>query len=334
VLKFLAENKLLENICNISTVSGGSLVTGLIFQESQLVWPTSDQYIAHVLPTLKAKLTKNSLQWGSLRQLKKLSNWRYLISRANLLAAALKNEWHIDAALEDLPIKPEWSINGTTAETGKRFRFKRNSFGDYSIGYVRNGKFSLASALAMSAAFPGAFGPLLLDAKELTWLNREWGKPIETEVAEECTFTKLHLYDGGVYDNLGLEPFFDSGLQKSKLDDVFIISSDAGAPLATGFNTNPYNFLRLIRIVDIMSDQTRALRIRAFTGYLTAQPSRGVFISLNDSGAKHKDELLAALAMTYPTDLRCPSNSYFDQLIEYGYERAQMVFDQKTLKQI
>jgi NTE family protein len=269
------------------------------------------------------------LQWGALRQLKKLSNWRFLISRANLLAAALKNEWQVEASLENLPQKPEWSINGTTAETGKRFRFKRDSFGDYSIGYVRNGKFPLASALAMSAAFPGAFGPLLLEANQMTWLNRDWGTPIKTEVPKKSKFKTLHLYDGGVYDNLGLEPFFDSGRQKAKLDNAFIISSDAGAPLTSGFNANPYNILRLKRIVDIMSDQTRALRVRSFMGYLTAKPSDGLFISLNDSGAPHEDKLLAAFAMAYPTDLRCPSNNEFDRLIEYGYERTQMAFNQR-----
>jgi NTE family protein len=328
VLQFLAERQLLEKIDRISTVSGGSLVVGLIFQENRLHWPTSSQYLTHVLPTLKEKLIKDSLPWGALRQLRSPGYWRFLVTRANLLAATLKHEWGIEASLEHLPPKPEWSINGTTAETGKRFRFKHDNFGDYSIGYVRNGKFPLASAIAVSAAFPGAFGPLLIDADKMVWLKREWGAPEETEMPQKSKFAKLHLYDGGVYDNLGLEPFFDSGRQKAKADDVFIISSDAGAPLKTGFSANWFNLLRLMRIVDIMSDQTRALRVRAFVEYITRESSGGLFISLNDSGDRHKNESLAKFSMTYATNLNRPSGDHFDLLMRYGYERAQNAFKQ------
>lgn len=43
------------------------------------------------------------------------------------------------------------------------------------------------------------------------------------------------LYDGGVYDNLGLEPFFDAGRGVPKNAGEIIVVSDAGAPLKPPF---------------------------------------------------------------------------------------------------
>jgi hypothetical protein len=121
--------------------------------------------------------------------------------------------------LADLPQAPEWSINGTTAENGKRFRFKRHDIGDYTLGYASAERFPLASALAVSAAFPGGFGPLTLDACRFEWRRRSWNDPPEAARPVDVPYRKLHLYDGGVYDNMGLEPFFDAGRQRPKHED-------------------------------------------------------------------------------------------------------------------
>jgi len=43
-LRFLAEKKLLENIKYISTVSGGTLLVGLIYHSNEYNWPTSEYF--------------------------------------------------------------------------------------------------------------------------------------------------------------------------------------------------------------------------------------------------------------------------------------------------
>ncbi len=325
VLRLLAERGMLERVTKISTVSGGSLLIGLMFQECRLAWPSSEAFLAQVYPALRSKLCSRSLQWGAARQLLRPANLRFLLSRANLLARALSEEWGITAKLTDLPRSPEWSINGTTAENGKRFRFKAAELGDYELGYAAPGNFPLVNALAVSAAFPGGFGPLTLDASKFVWKRRPWGAPIGSEAVVDIGYRRLHLYDGGVYDNLGLEPYFDAGRGRSKLSSESIVVSDAGAPLAPGFSFGAFNMFRLKRVADIMSDQAHALRVRTFSTYLQAEPGRGAFIyigtPLNTSGKCESAEYAAR----FPTTLRRLKLEEFDRLARHGYESTKLV---------
>lgn len=322
VLRFLSERGLLERIDKVSTVSGGSLLVGLMLQECSLEWPSSAIFLSTIYPNLRQKLCARSLQWGAVRQLGNPLNLRFLLSRANLLALAIKNEWGVRSKLSDLPKLPEWSINGTTAENGKRFRFKGTNMGDYSLGYAEPGDFPLASALAVSAAFPGGFGPLTLNAVGFTWRKRDWGSPPGSEQPVDTGFNRLRLYDGGVYDNLGLEPFFDAGRGSPKHADHCIIVSDAGAPLQQGLGLGPLNPFRLKRVADIMADQAHALRVRTFSHYLQAASGRGAFIYIASPECVQQHSESATFATEFPTTLRRLTLDEFDRLAGYGYQVA------------
>lgn len=321
-LQYLAECSLLERVTHVSSVSGGSLIVGLIIAQNHTRWPTSREYLDVVLPALRTKLCRRSLQWGALRQLVRPRNWRYLLSRANLLASALKHECQIQSSLADLPETPEWSINGTNAENGRRFRFKKQNFGDYLIGYAPSDRFPLADAMAVSAAFPGGFGPLALEAHAHVWhKRRNWNDPAGSEVVVDAPFKRLHLYDGGVYDNLGLEPYFDAGKGVAKLPEHFIIASDAGLPLSEGLAKGAVNPGRLKRVADIMSDQARALRVRTFVHFVTQQAGRGAFAFIGCTG-EAVDLKRAEVAKVYPTTLRRMSELDFDEIARHGLEAA------------
>jgi NTE family protein len=327
VLRYLAERDALEHVHRLSTVSGGSLLVGLILQESNYEWPSSKSFISDVYPTLRRKLCARSLQWGAVRQLLMPWNWRYLLSRSNLLGLALEKEWGVVRKVSALPISPELSINGTTAENGKRFRFKRDSMGDYSIGYASPLNFPLSSALAVSAAFPGGFGPLVLRADRFEWRQRGWNAPIESESVIDIGYKQLHLYDGGVYDNLGLEPFFDAGRGAPKHTGDIIIVSDAGAPLRPGFSGVAVNPWRLKRVADIMSEQSRALRVRAFAHYLQTNPGRGAYIYIDTPVTANASRQCseANFASCYPTTLRRPTLQHFDAIAKHGHRVAAKV---------
>lgn len=319
VLQTMAEYRLLERVDRISTVSGGSLLTGLILQENDLRWPDSDEFSKQVFPALREKLCSCSLQWGAARQFLNPVNWRFALSRANLLALTLRNQWGVRARLSDLPTRPEWSINGTTAENGKRFRFKRDSLGDYDLGYAEPGDFPLASAMAVSAAFPAGFGPLALPTSGHQWKKRPgWNTPKAEEVEILLPYRQLHLYDGGVYDNLGLEPFFDSGRLTAKSDVGYIIVSDAGAPLSRGFSKNPLNPFRLVRVADIMSDQSRALRIRAFATFVQRQSNAGAYIGISTPLSPIGTCTSQSYASSFPTTLKQIEYDQFDRLANHG----------------
>jgi len=331
-LRLLAERGAMERISRISTVSGGSLLVGLMLRETAMKWPSSDQFIAEVYPSLRQKLCEESLQWGAARQLLRPWNWRYLLSRANLLALALQHEWGITSSLSSVQSMPEWSINGTTAENGKRFRFKHDSLGDYTLGYAAPREYPLANALAISAAFPGGFGPLALDATKFAWRKRiAWNSSAGQEEPVDIGYKKLHLYDGGVYDNLGLEPFFDAGKGIPKHSGEIIVVSDAGAPLKTGFSLFALNPARFKRVADIMSNQSRALRVRTFVTYIQQESQRGAYLYINTPFSGSEGDKDALFAANFPTTLRRLLPSEFDKISDHGYRVTLQVESQYGL---
>lgn len=350
VLQRLADNGWLEQVQQISSVSGGSLFTGLVFHASGYRWPTSKQYLEEILPYIRGLITKRSLQGDALRRLLfNPLNWRFLLSRANVLAHSIESLWAISATLDQLPQHPVWSINGTTAENGRRFRFKNGVAGDYEIGYAGTPNFKLAGAMAMSAAFPGGIGPLVFDATDYEWQKKETWDSIQPPEPIKPKYAQLHLYDGGVYDNLGMEPFFGVGKQAiKKTDDEnnvvdFIILSDGGAPYPRGAIPSPLHPCRLKRVADIGFDQARALRVRSFVNFLQNNNELGMYLQigsdpvkgieryvpkrLDGSKSKSSIEWLTSKgickAVCYPTTLKRMLEEDFNLLVRHGYETIQ-----------
>jgi len=193
VLRYMAANHMLERVTQVSSVSGGSLAIGLVMHAAGMQWPSSVAFLGQAYPDVRKQLCTSSLQNAALRQLLNPANLRFCLSRTNLLAFALRDEWGIRSRLADLPETPEWSINATTAETGKRFRFKSRDFGDYTLGYASSLNFPLAHALAVSAALPGGLGPLTFDTRKYACSKREWDAPVGSDSAVSAGFDRLHL---------------------------------------------------------------------------------------------------------------------------------------------
>ena len=344
VLRWLAETARLEQVQHVSSVSGGTLLAGLVLAANDWNWPTSKQYLNSVVPRIRLELTtKNVLLTGALLLLVP-RNWRYILSRANVLSQAIENSWNIQGTLMNLPRKPLWSINGTTAETGRRFRFKLNRFGDYELGYAEAGNFKISEAMAVSAALPGAIGPLVIKADKFEWKKRpSWNAAPDSEQAIVLPYSRLHIYDGGIYDNLALEPFMDPGLQQLKGGIDYLVCSDAGAPLARVSPGPSWSPFRALRILDIAMDQARALRIRPLANFFENNRGVGAYAQIganplerikrfkdrNPSVAVHlldrewlsEDEI--RLAAEHPTGLRSLSNDQFTRLERHGYESIQ-----------
>ncbi|SDL53775.1 NTE family protein [Maridesulfovibrio ferrireducens] len=289
VLKALAEHNLLENVTHNSTVSGGSLFLGLVYHFSNMQWPTSYAYKKDIYPAIKKLLCSTDIQLNSAFRLLKPHNWKFILSRATILSESIHEMWGVKATLNDIPNSPTWSINGSTAETGKRFRFKGISAGDYKLGYTLAKEYKLANAMAMSAAFPVGIGPLFFDASQHSW---EIPKKYQTsnDACPPANFKKIHLYDGGVYDNLGIEPLFNIGTQsyKKHSDINFLIVSDAGAPFCQQPIPSPFSWKRMNKLLDIIQEQTRALRVRSFVAFLrknyeTNQNCDGMYLQIGSN---------------------------------------------------
>ena len=68
VLKRLAESSLLENVTDISTVSGGSIITGLIYKIAGNRWPDSNTFNNTIVKEAKRLLIKKSIQGNYIRK--------------------------------------------------------------------------------------------------------------------------------------------------------------------------------------------------------------------------------------------------------------------------
>ena len=358
-LRYLAEQGLLENVVHVSSVSGGSLFVGMVFRHANYSWPSSETYLNEVLPWVRETLITHSLQRSALARLVcNPFNWRFALSRANVLAQAIRGLWDVKASLSTLKGAPVWSINCTTGETGRRYRFKNGTMGDYELGYAAVEDFSLARAMAISAAFPGGIGPLTLKTNRFHWKKRKDWNADEAD-SYQPPFVHLHLYDGGLYDNLGIEPMFDVGRQELKKDDTlrsnitYLLVSDGGAPLARAAIPHPLNPFRFKRIADIALDQSRALRVRSFVSVLQKNPSAGAYVGIGADArpsikrfAKGRETIASVLlardwlsaadvsrATTYSTNLCRMDEPIFDLLERHGYETAKWNVELMSQKQ-
>lgn len=118
-----------------------------------------------------------------------------------------------------LPVRPFLILNATDLTTGSRFEFVRENFRCVGVDLAR---YPVGRAVAASAAFPVAFAPLTMPKfvpgdcvtdYDKGWLTKEIGEradPYQTwAVRRKQMFLEqaqyLHLSDGGVSDNLGVQ---------------------------------------------------------------------------------------------------------------------------------
>jgi NTE family protein len=253
----LAADDLLEQVTFVSTVSGGSLGTGLIYSLSGNRWPTSDEYLGTVAPRARRCLTGKDLQLDTVFRLV-TRPWHLFYGRAKLLAESIEHLWAVRGLVNDLPNEPRWVINATAYESGKNWRFMRKRMGDYKLNQTPEPAFPLASAMAASAAFPILIGPLVLRTKDFAW-SRFTGESRHATLPTESEVPSVHLWDGGVYDNLGVEALFKPGGKRYRDEYNFLIVSDATTPLDI---ERPFPFRRARRLINIATDQVRSLRAR------------------------------------------------------------------------
>lgn len=342
VLKYLAQRKLLENVSDISSASGGSIVIAQIFHNSKsnedmlaskeaLKWPESDDFIRTTLPLCKTQLIQQSLENHFIKRMLWPRNWLKFGHRANLMASVLKNLWSMEGLVEDLPDRPNWVINGTTNLSGCRWRVEHRAEGNYmgsnDLGFSDSNKFPIADAIAISAAYPGIIGPYRME------MGNEY----------------VYLSDGGLYDNLGLDAVFDleSQTMRKDIDADFLLVSDA----SKGINHKKLApvwrpLLRTIRLIDVINQQVRSLRLRTLLPFFKKKSQQGVYIAIGQSYTNSRElprelvdySFLSAAkveqAKNMKTSLASLTEDEFELLVRHGYESALVQFRVLTSQQV
>lgn len=336
----LAIQDQLESVSAISTVSGGSLVIAAVFGNNGNKWPTSAAFREEVYPTVRSLLTERDLfsipallNPGSLLK----HNFRLVNRRAHVLADRLGTEWGVTGNLADLPTSPKWWINAASIHSGKNWRFSNGEMGDWKFGRHYSPAVKIAEAAAASAAVPYAIGALRLEIPQGGWYRTDPAtrKP---QQAIDPNVRVLLIWDGGAYDNLGLEALVKPGQPSTDFD--FLICSDASgvlAPPSGGVVANLFKGnLATPRLFDLMGDQVRSLRSRMLMREFDYGPLRGVIVRMGNSirdidlkagfirpesehAAYLSDELTKA-AVAHPTALNRLSPAEFDLIARHGFE--------------
>lgn len=339
VLRRLAEAGVLEQVVQISTVSGGSLVTGAIFSEADGQWPSSERFLVEIYPRLRRLLSQGDLfsfkALGFAGVVKK--NLRIFNRRAHILSELLRTRWRINLKLADLPSSPVWHINTTCYETGKNWRFTHESMGDWQFGRHYSPDVDVADAIAASAAVPYAIGALRLELPMDGW----WETDPETKQPlrkKSPSFSTVRLWDGGAYENMALEQLYKptSGLDGC---DV-LICSDASGPLGKPkglFRALREGSLVAPRLFDIASDQIRSLRSRMLLKSIRDKQIDGFLFRIGTSGRQFSltagklpgltDEQCST-CLNYPTDLLKIELPKFDLIADHGAEVAHLTLTQ------
>ena len=318
------------------------------------------QFLSETHKAIRCVVLRTNLQRRYIGDLFLLPwNWPRFAFRANVMADTIRGAWAIHGKLRDLPAAPVWAINGTTMETGRRWRFRGDAapgrppsfeMGDGELGYTPADDFPIASAMATSAAFPGGISPLRISTRKRAWTKPNYDAPGHPLQNVQPRYGAYHVADGGVYDNLGLEPLFD--VSRNAIRGItgcdYLVVSDGGAPLpikrwhllaqAAGFAK---------RTVDIMSTQTRHLRVRAFARFLIENPGTGVFLDISQaadeaiSRARNRykvpvplnierypylREPAATIVAEHATTLGAPSAADFELIERHGYEVTLVQF--------
>lgn len=244
----LNEAGLLPRLRTVSSVSGGSIVAALL----GLRWGRLTFDERGVSPDLDREVVQPLL--GFTR--------RGIDARAvltsgfipGLVSRRVQRAYRPlfdDKTVGDLPAGgsgPEVVLTATNLSTGALFRFSARGVGDFrrrpedtSEGFFQAPGIPLVTAVAASSAFPPVLSPCTVD--------------LSGYASARGAQRTVHLTDGGIYDNLGLEPLAGSAHK-------VVLASDGGAPFTVKANPARGYLFGLVHVLKVVDLQVRKLRRR------------------------------------------------------------------------
>jgi NTE family protein len=318
-LRRLNELGILSQMDRISAVSGGSIIAAHLAKVVQ-PWPASGEVFAdweqRVAVPFRRFVSRDIRTGPLLRRL--LAPWRWFSAGVPVQAlAALYAKQVNDMKLSDLPQRPEYIFCATNMVSGVNWTFQRDEAGDYVFGSVRapvRGRWTVGTAVAASSCFPPVFDPMPmhLSPDDVT------GGSIEP--SRRWLAAHIRLTDGGVYDNMGLEPVW----KRSRL----VLVSDGGAPFT--FSASPRPWHRIKRYTDIVTQQARALRKRWLISNYVAEVMSGTYWGVTGhtqhysqaTTHPYSEEFVDEVISRIRTDLDAFSEAECGVLENHGYALA------------
>ena len=287
-LRRLKELGLLHRVELISSVSGGSILAGFLATTMASGGPVRNRLdFARWLDEIDWDKVVASpfreITSHDFRSLPVISNvlWSWALPGLRVRALERRYQRRISRrTLGELPEYPAFVICATNLAFGVNWIFTRERAGDYQAGYFDARSWPLARAIAASSCFPPIFGPMSVRVPADT---RKGGHYRGQD--RERLLLRTQLTDGGVYDNLGLEPAWK--------DFACVLVSDCGAPFEFSVGKAPIR--RLLRYTSVVMNQASSVRKRMYFAQKRAGHYTGTYWGIGSAAEKLTERELAAL---------------------------------------
>ncbi|PZU49449.1 MAG: patatin [Arsenicicoccus sp.] len=263
----LDELGILGSLRTISAVSGGAVLANLLLHPA-LEWPDPHGRAGRVggfeelVAAPLRELTGRNLRTPALLSRMLPSGWGRPDASVGVLADGLERAvpwWGSDLREHVRTRGPVVLTGATEIGYGVSWVFAdphsagpRGRMGDHRLGHCAPPPgLRIVDAVAASCAYPPFFAPLQLDGNQLGLVGGA-PDPDEPEPVRAAIRRRIQLVDGGVYDNLALEPVW--------ADHAVVLVSDGGAV----FRGRPPGSLlsRLWRLLSITSSGGQTARLR------------------------------------------------------------------------
>jgi len=265
----LNEMGVLSRVGVITSVSGGSILNGALAARWSQLTPDADgvftnfSIVADAVRDFCARDLRTATLVGT--RVNPLNAVRMARSLGAVSADVLVKPYDqltLGKRLAELPAAPRFVFCATSVQTGACWHFHGGPggrMGDFYTGYFDTGSTRVSEAVAASSAFPPGFAALSLVPGAPPDRTDPWGRtrapsPKPGRVAPPGAGERVLLTDGGVYDNLGVEPVWTRCRT--------LIVSDAGHPFSAEANVGQSAVPRLMRAADISAEQVGAVRKR------------------------------------------------------------------------
>jgi NTE family protein len=266
----LNELGVLSTVDLVSSVSGGSSLSAHLAERLR-TWPPAGEAAAEWESTVALPFRafcRRNIRTGPF--LRRCLPWNWFGSTSAVDSLSTAYQQHLTAMrLPELPARPKFVFCATDMSYGVNWEFSRERVGDYQAGYVRPAPdWPVARAVAASSCFPPVFNPMRLGLDPARLASGSHRGPARDEAVRA-----IGLTDGGVYDNLALEPAWKS--------HGCVLVSDGGGT----FDALPDSGLlwRLQRYTAIASRQAGALRTRWLISRYKAKTVSGCYWGIGNT---------------------------------------------------
>lgn len=273
---------LLPRLKRVSSVSGGSLAAGVLAKYwAELAFDQTGRSAAFpdVVATRIMGFAEKGVDVRSVLAGAFVPGWI-----GHRVAALYRRRLFGDTTLGDLPDEaenPEFVFAATSLSTGALWYYSRSVVGDHVGGFFKAPGVPVATAVAASSAFPPVLSPHIVDHGAFSSAKAAQGK--------------VALSDGGVYDNLGLQPLDD---RTGKHNIALVLASDGGQPFKAKAKPPRTWLLGTVHVLKVVDLQVRKLRRGDLIADFAAGRRQGTYWGIDSALADYVGDTRRGNPMT------------------------------------